>query len=347
MAAALRSCGILDVVAEPGQGKSTTLVQLGATLLESGPLPLLVPLAEVGHSVDDLFAWMAARQAFTGIRSDHLKFLAAHGEIAFLLDGWNEVTPAARLALIKTMRALRREFPLLVICITTRPQAAAVPFVARTIRVESLSDEQQEEMASRHGSVGQDLLDRVRRTSGVRDLARIPFYLQALLQVGDAGALPTSKEGTIALLVKQHEDIPERAEQLRQSMLGQHRRYLGDLAVAMMQVRTTALDDTAARQSLRATNEKLLAEGLVQNAPEPVSVLETLVATHVLVHGEGGTYAFQHQQFQEWYAASHDGPRPRGSERMAHQSCVVVPGGALRDRFRRSVRACKIVAAAS
>jgi hypothetical protein len=311
MAAALRSCGILDLVAEPGQGKSTTLVQLGATLLESGPLPLLVPLAEVGQSVDDLFAWMAARQAFTGIRSDHLKFLAAHGEIAFLLDGWNEVTPAARLALIKTLRALRREFPLLVICITTRPQAAAVPFVARTIHVEALSDEQQEVMASRHGSVGQDLLDRVRRTSGVRDLARIPFYLQALLQVGDAGALPTSKEGTIALLVKQHENIPERAEQLRQTMLGQHRRYLGDLAVAMMQVRTTALDDTAARQSLRATNEKLLAEGLVQNAPELASVLETLVATHVLVHGEGDTYAFQHQQFQEWYAASHVEARMR------------------------------------
>ncbi|MEH2696360.1 MULTISPECIES: NACHT domain-containing protein [Rhizobium] len=305
MAAALRSCGVLDLVAEPGQGKSTTLVQLGARLLESGPLPLLVPLAEVGQSVDDLFSWVVGRQAFAGIRSEHLKFLAAHGEIAFLLDGWNEVTPVARLALIKTMRALRREFPLLVICITTRPQAAAVPFVARTVHVESLSDEQQEDLASRHGSVGQDLLDRVRRTSGVRDLARIPFYLQALLQVGDAGALPTTKEGTISLLVKQHEDIPERAEQLRQSMLGQHRRYLGDLAVAMMQARTTALDDTAARQSLRASNTKLLTEGLVQNAPEPASVLETLVATHVLVHGEGDTYAFQHQQFQEWYAAGH------------------------------------------
>lgn len=305
MAAALRSCGVLDLVAEPGQGKSTTLVQLGIRLLESGPLPLLVPLSEVGQSVDDLFSWMVGRQAFAGIRSEHLKFLAMHGEIAFLLDGWNEVTPAARLALIKTIRALRREFPLLVICITTRPQAAAVPFVARTVHVESLSDEQQEDLASRHGSVGQDLLDRVRRTSGVRELARVPFYLQALLEVGDDGTVPTTKEGTISLLVKQHEDIPERAEQLRQSMLGQHRRYLGDLAVAMMQARTTALDDTAARQSLRATNSKLLAEGLVQNAPEPASVLETLVSTHVLVHGEGDTYAFQHQQFQEWYAAGY------------------------------------------
>ncbi len=317
MAAALRSCGVLDLVAEPGQGKSTTLVQLGATLLQSGPLPLLVPLAEVGQSVDDFFAWIAGRQAFTGIRSEHLKFLAEHGEIAFLLDGWNEVTPAARLALMKTMRALRREFPLIVICITTRPQATAVPFVARTVHIESLSDEQQEELAFRHGSVGQGLLDRVRRTSGVRDLARIPFYLEALLQVGDAGALPTTKEGTMALLVKRHEDIPERAEQLRQSMLGQHRRYLGDLAVAMMQARTTALDDTAARQSLRATNLQLMAEGLVQNAPEPVSVLETLVATHVLVLGEGGTYAFQHQQFQEWYASGHVEARMRDLPRDA------------------------------
>lgn len=305
LARALRSCGLLGLVAEPGQGKSTTLVQLGTRLLESGPIPLLVPLAEVGHGVDDLFSWVVGRQAFAGIRSEHLKFLAAHGEIAFLLDGWNEVTPVARLALIKTMRALRREFPLLVICITTRPQAAAVPFVARTVHVESLSYEQQEDLASRHGSVGEDLLDRVRRTSGVRDLARIPFYLQALLQVGDVGALPTTKEGIISLLVRQHEDIPERAEQLRQSMLGQHRRYLGDLAVVMMQARTTALDETAARRSLWASNTKLLAEGLVQNAPEPARVLETLVATHVLVHGEGDTYAFQHEQFQEWYAAGY------------------------------------------
>lgn len=311
MAAALRSCGVLELVAEPGQGKSTTLVQLGARLLESGPIPLLVPLAEVGQSVDNLFSWMVGRQAFAGIRSEHLKFLAAHGEIAFLLDGWNEVTPTARLALIKTMRALRREFPLLVICITTRPQAAAVPFVARTLHVESLSDRQQEDLAFRHGSVGQELLDRVRRTSGVRDLARVPFYLQALLLVGDDRALPTTKEGTISLLVKQHEDIPERAEQLRQSTLGQHRRYLSDLAVSMMLARTTALDDTAARQSLRATNTKLLTEGLVQNAPEPASVLETLVTTHVLVHGEGDTYSFQHQQFQEWYAAGHVEARMR------------------------------------
>ena len=311
MAAALRSSGILDLVAEPGQGKSTTLAQLGARLLKSGPLPLLVPLAEVGQSVDDLFAWVAGRQAFTGIRSEHLKFLAAHGEIAFLLDGWNEVTPTARLALMKTMRALRREFPLIILCITTRPQATTVPFVARTIHIEPLSDEQQEELATRHGSVGQNLLDRLRRTSGVRDLARIPFYLDVLLQVGDAGALPTTKEGTIALLVKQHEDIPERAEQLRQSMLGQHRRYLGDLAVAMMQARTTALDDASARQTSRATNIQLMAEGLVQNAPEPASVLETLVATHVLVLGEGGTYAFQHHQFQEWYAAGHVEARMR------------------------------------
>jgi hypothetical protein len=305
MAAALRSCGILDLVAEPGQGKSTTLIQVGAKLLQSGPVPLLVPLAEVSPSADDLFSWIAGRQAFAGVRSEHLKFLAAHGELAFLLDGWNEVTPAARLALIRTLRTLRREFPLLVICITTRPQAVAVPFVARTIHIETLSDELQEELASQHGSVGQDLLDRVRRTSGVRDLARVPFYLQALLQVGDDGALPTTKEGTISLLVEQHEDIPERAEQLRQSMLGQHRRYLGDLAVSMMRARTTALDETAARQSLRITNTNLLMEGLVQNAPEPASILETLVATHVLVHGEGETYSFQHQQFQEWYAAGH------------------------------------------
>ncbi|ESW68346.1 hypothetical protein X771_12330 [Mesorhizobium sp. LSJC277A00] len=317
MAAALRSCGILDLVGEPGQGKSTTLIQLGFELLESGPVPLLVPLAEVGPSVDDLFSWMASRQAFAGVRSEDLKFLAAHGELAFLLDGWNEVTPAARLALMKTLRALRREFPLVVICITTRPQAVAVPFVARTIHIETLSDDQQEELASRHGSVGQDLLDRVRRTSGVRDLARVPFYLQALLQVGDTGTLTTTKEGTISLLVAQHEGIPERAEQLRQGMLGQHRRYLGDLAVSMMRARTTALDETEARQSLRATNTNLLTEGLVQTAPEPVNILDTLVATHVLVHGEGDKYSFQHQQFREWYAAGHVVAMTRGLPKEA------------------------------
>lgn len=312
MAAALRSCGIIDLVAEPGQGKSTTMVQLGAELLRSGPVPVLVPLAEVGTGVDDLFSWSEGRQAFAGVRSAHLKFLAEHGELAFLLDGWNEVTPAGRIALMKTLRALQREFPLVVICITTRSQAAAVPFVARTIHIEMLSDEQQVEMASRQGKAGQDLLDRVWRTPGVRDLARVPFYLQALLEVGGAGQLPTTKDGTISLLVKQHEDIPERAELLRQAMLGQHRRYLGDLAVAMMQARTTTLDENVARRALQGTNGRLQAEGLIQNAPEPANVLDTLVATHVLVHGEGDTFAFQHQQFQEWYAAAHVAALMRG-----------------------------------
>ncbi|MER8400416.1 hypothetical protein [Mesorhizobium sp. M1348] len=192
MARALRACGTVSLVAEPGQGKSTTLNQLGIELLAEGPTPLFVPLAEVGAGVDDLFAWVISRHAFAGIRSEHLKFLAEHGELAFLFDGWNEVSPVARVALIRTLRALRREFPLLVMCVATRAQAGAVPFAARSMAIDRLSDAQQDDITRPHGERGHNLLDRVRRTPGVRDLARVPFYLQALLKVTDLGALPAT-----------------------------------------------------------------------------------------------------------------------------------------------------------
>jgi hypothetical protein len=79
---ALQVAGEASIVAPPGTGKSTTLVQLGRRLNEGGPVPLLIPLGEWAYDGADLFAWTANRNALLGIRPEHLKFLAAQLRVA-------------------------------------------------------------------------------------------------------------------------------------------------------------------------------------------------------------------------------------------------------------------------
>jgi hypothetical protein len=140
---ALQAAGEVSVVAPPGTGKSTTLVQLGRRLNEDGPVPVLIPLAEWAYDGGDLFAWTANRNAFLGVRHEHLRFLAHHGELALLLDGWNELEGEARKKLLHQLKGLRRDYPLLTVCMSTRQQAREVPLIGPQVRIRPLSEQQQ------------------------------------------------------------------------------------------------------------------------------------------------------------------------------------------------------------
>ena len=57
----------IALVAPPGTGKTTTLLQAGRSLLEGLAVPVFVPLKEWAKSSDDLFAWTVNRNAFVGV----------------------------------------------------------------------------------------------------------------------------------------------------------------------------------------------------------------------------------------------------------------------------------------
>ncbi|WP_157179635.1 NACHT domain-containing protein [Rhizobium sp. CF142] len=303
---ALQAVGEISIVAAPGTGKSTTLVQLGRRLVDQGPIPILIPLAEWASDAGDLFAWTVNRNAFLGTRSEHLKFLAHHGELALLLDGWNELEGDGRKRLLSQLKGLRRDYPLLLICMSTRQQTIQAPVNGPQIQIRPLSQQQQLVVArALKGDAGEQVLDHAWRTAGLRDLTAIPLYLSVLLDVSGINGLPKTKEEILRRFVEKHESVPERAEILDQELHGQHSKILEGLAIAAMVAANTTISQDKAFSVIKEIQERLIAEGQLASAIQPKIVLEILVNTHILERTASASFSFQHQQFQEWYASHH------------------------------------------
>jgi hypothetical protein len=263
---------VLHLISPPGTGKTTTLVQLAGTLLQAGQT-------------------VAA-----------LVQLAYHGRLALLLDGWNELDPASRVTATRQLKALRRDYPLLGLVIGTRRHM--LPLSGATVEIEALSEDQQLELArALRGQEGEALVDQAWRTPGVRELIAIPLYLTALLGSTPGARFPQTKEEVLRLFVTQHEQEPEKAAILQKELLGFHDDMLIGLAVEANRVANTVLSDTAAYTIVTGIGTQLSSRGQLSGPPQPVTVIDVLVSSHILIRVSSGSVSFQHQQFQEWYAS--------------------------------------------
>ncbi|MFN3133928.1 NACHT domain-containing protein [Roseibium sp.] len=247
---------------------------------------------------------MADRHGYAGLSSGHFKFLAHHGELALLLDGWNEVSGAARRRLITELTGLERDFPLLSMAMSSRRTSINVPLPGRRVIVLPLSEDQQVTIAaSIRGEDGVSVLDAAWRTSGLHELVTIPLYLRALMEVSTSGKLPETKEEVLNGMVEAHEAVPANAELFHRELSGDHRTYLVALAVAAQKSGSPTMSDNHARAAVTDAAKELLSAGLIGTVPNPVAVLDALVGSHLLVRDEGPLYAFQHQQLQEWFTS--------------------------------------------
>lgn len=299
---ALTTSESVNFVSPPGTGKTTTLVQLAESILSGTDMvPALVPLGEWSDRREEFFAFVAQRNSFVSFRRQHFMQLAFHGRLVLLLDGWNELDPAARLAATRLVKALRRDFPLLSIVTSTRRHA--IPTVGQNVEIQPLSEDQQIELAQAlRGEEGIALLDQAWRLPGLRELASIPLYLNALILGTTGKMLPQTKEEILSSFVKQHE-YPEKAEVLRKELLGFHADLLVGIAVEANR-RATTLADADACRAISEVGARLIKEGVMQTPIQPVTALDLLVGAHSLVRPAGsGGVSFQHQQFQEWYAS--------------------------------------------
>jgi hypothetical protein len=73
--------------------------------------------------------------------------------------------------------------------------------------------------------------------------------------------VPNTKEEILRLFVTEHEKSPEKSEVLRNATLGFHREFLVGLAAAATDDATTAMSESRARQTIKRTEDRLLAEG--------------------------------------------------------------------------------------
>jgi hypothetical protein len=307
LAAAVETFNEIVVIAPPGTGKTTTLLQLvEAILSQDNSVAVFIPLSEWSSQMDSFFQSIVHRRAFTGVQEDHLALLAHHGRLVLILDGWNELDAASRKRATGEIRLLQREFPDLGIVVSTRRQALHVPISGPVVEIDLLTDDQQLEIArALRGPQGEAILDHARLTPGVRDLVAIPLYLAALLAYTQGATLPTTKEEVLRLFVTEHERAPEKAEALREAVFGSHPKILTALAVETTHASSTTISDIQARVVVRRVEDQLFTDGQITNAPQPTTVLDVLVSHHTLVRSGAGTGAlsFQHQQFQEWYAS--------------------------------------------
>ena len=307
LAAAMDAFNEIVVVAPPGTGKTTTLLQtIESALSRVDLVPIYVPLGEWSSQTGSILQSITQRQAFLGVQEGHLKLLARFGRLALVMDGWNELDAGSRKRATVEIKKLQREFTDLRVLASTRRQALDLPVSGPVVDIAPLSEVQQLEIARvLRKAEGETILDHAWRTSGIRELVAIPLYLSALIAHSKGGALPTTKEEVLRLFVTEHEHDADKAAALRDSLFGFHTDMLRAIAVAMTRIANTSISENGARAAVAAVEQNLAAAGQLTTIPQPTTVLDVLVNHHVLVRagGASGGISFQHQQFQEWYAS--------------------------------------------
>jgi hypothetical protein len=298
--------------AEPGAGKSTTLVQIATSIanLAEAAVPIIVPLTELKTNERDIWSEAFARPKFSGIDATELDRLASEGAIIFLCDGWNELAEPQRVRIHKEFRKLKRTYEKCGLLIATRSLAPLLLAVAEHVVVSPLSRAQQLEILSRSiGDAAEGLLTRARRKPGLRSIIRIPLYLQALAAYGKGDQLPDTKEEILRNFVSSHDNHPDHRDALQAGLHHFHTRYLRDIAYSMVDIGTVSFSESEMRTAISKVSQILAKEGQfkAEAAPDPNSALEMLVAHHILIQvgrsDNGSLYGFQHQQFLEWYAS--------------------------------------------
>lgn len=295
------------VIAAPGTGKTTTLLQLAeATLANNASVPVFIPLSEWATGSDTFFQSLLRRAAFRGASERQFEVLAEHGKLLLILDGWNELDEASRRSVGNELKRLRRDFPDIRVVISSRQRDLDIPIDGPVVEVELLTEDQQLGLAnSLRGTDGESLMDHAWRTPGLRELVAIPLYLTALLKQAPGGALPTTKEEVLRSFVEELEKDRDKLATLRVALQEFHRAFLEEIAVEGIRNETVTLSDAQARAAVNTVQERLKAEKQISELLQPMIVLDTLVNAHMLVRSgaEGGGVSFQHQQFQEWFAS--------------------------------------------
>lgn len=303
LAAALEIEPQMSISAAPGAGKSTTLIQIGASLLAKRVLvPVLIPLKEWAvDTKQELLAVVVSRDAFRAISKERLKELATQGRLAVLLDAWNELNGEAKNAASTQLDVLRRDYPNLRIIGTTRQEINDAPFFGPKVEIQALSEDQQLTLVHTiMGAGGAELMERAWRTPGLRELASNPLYLTVLTEQSPQGKLPETKYDILKSFVCRSER--PHSLTLRYDLEGVHPDILATLAMAMNVERTTSFAEDRVRSEISAEMARLQAKGQLADLLRPARIVDALVAHHLLVRS-GATFSFQHQQFQEWYAS--------------------------------------------
>ena len=131
---------------------------------------------------------------------------------------------------------------------------------------------------------------------------RHSLYLTALVTRTTDDPFPTTREEIIRLFIDEHEAKTDRVDELRRVVLGLHPQMLTALAVEATRASNTTISEARARAAVAQAVAELSEAGQLATPVQPTTILDGLISYHLVVKSSDGI-AFQHQQFQEWYAS--------------------------------------------
>jgi hypothetical protein len=230
--------------------------------------------------------------------------------MVFLLNGWNEVSASTVEAAMLQLRDLERNFPSAGIVVATRTHHLTPPLPgAFRATLRPLSREQRNQYlqlalgASAHG-----LRVKLDNNRMLDQITRTPLILAEVADLNRSGKeIPSTKMGVLNAVMQVMEQSGEHRVHLQQAPLGGYAgEYLRALSMEMTTRNEVEMSEADARAIVHSVSTMLRAANQIANVPEPLDVLNELSKHHILerIEHPDAFFRFQHQQFQEYFAAN-------------------------------------------
>jgi hypothetical protein len=294
-----------------GGGKTTTLVQLATENPRVGGLAFLIDLPAWIRSGTDVLEFIARARGFRSrnITAHDLARLANSEHFSFLLNGWNEIAEVHSNDGVVALAELERSFPAAGIIVATRTHHISPPLPG-ALRAKLLPFNRRQRadyLRKTLGGRADDLRLLLEGNRALDALTRTPLILAEVVTIFESGRpIPATRIGVLDAVMELIESSDEHRPHLQAAPLfNRARHYIKELAAQMTARGEVDILEEDARSIIQSTTKVLLAKNQIATAPDPAVVLHTLCAHHTLeqIDYPSIAFRFQHQRFQEFYAA--------------------------------------------
>ena len=295
----------------PGGGKTTTLVQLATESTREAELVFLIDLPSWIRQRIDILEFIARTRPFRAhnITAGDLARLAEREHFLFLLNGWNEIAEIHSQGAITALAELERSFPAAGIMVATRTHYVSRPLPG-AFRAKLLPFSRRQRASYLRQTLGNRANDLRVQLEGNRvldALTRTPLILAEVVTIFQSGnSIPATRIGVLSAVMNFIDAAPEHRSHLQTPPLSNRAdHYLTHLARQMTERGEVLIAEEDARGAIQSISTALLPKGQIATAWNADEILHTLSAHHVVeqIDYPSVAFRFQHQQFQEFYAA--------------------------------------------
>lgn len=302
------------LVGEAGAGKTTTLIDLCAQLVNEkvSPLPVFLDAATWAASGKPLLDHIASLPVFSsaGLSITALARLNEAGQLLVVLNGWNEISTSDQAGSRDRLQQFLTGATKVRMLVASRSanDSLGIPNPKR-VTVQGFDWEQQKSLIRQNIDRAQAevLIARLRSDRKLRAVTQNPLVLTSVLLIQKTGhAIPDSPYDLLEAVVDAYEKEEGRAAALaRPPVRSFHRLYLEAIAQAMNMSAATILSTAEAQRVVHSVSQRVMAEGRLAQPPEPTDLVKELCDQHLLHRTDDAALRFAHQRFQEFFGACH------------------------------------------